>query len=108
MVVAMSFTTKSTPLQKVLGFDAAEETYDQLDFREQIIIDLRIAGWSQEEIGCALGLSQGWISIIFRQIRFKLAEGNLHKTLELRQFYRENHPLVMDEPKAEDEYETEN
>lgn len=86
--------SKATPLQKVLGFEAAEETYDLLDFREQLIIDLRIAGWSQHEIGEALGLSQGWVSIIFKRIRFKLAESNLRQTLEIRAFYKENHTVV--------------
>lgn len=85
---------KSTPLQQILGFEAAEETYDLLDFREQLIVDLRIAGWSQHEIGEVLGLSQGWVSIIFKRIRFKLAESNLRQTLEIRQYYKETIPQV--------------
>lgn len=97
VVLGMPINAKpasATPLQKVLGFDAAEETYDLLDFREQLIVDLRIAGWSQQEIGDVLGLSQGWISIIFRRIRFKLADSNLRQTLEIRQHYREVHYSV--------------
>lgn len=83
--------SKPTPLQSVLGFEAAEKTYDLLDLREQLIVDLRIAGWSQHEIGEALGLSQGWVSIIFKRIRFKLAESNLRQTLEIRAHYKETH-----------------
>ena len=101
MIMAVELTmainnkpAKSTPLQRLLGFEAAEETYDLLDFREQLIIDLRIEGWSQHEIGEALGLSQGWVSIIFKRIRFKLAESNLRRTLEIRQYYKENHQVV--------------
>lgn len=90
---------RPTPLQGVLGFDAAEETYDLLDFREQLIIDLRIAGWSQHEIGEALGLSQGWVSIIFRRIRYKLADSNFKRTLEIRQYYKEEMPIVNKDPR---------
>lgn len=89
----------STPLQKILGIEAAEKDYDLLEFREQLIIDLMICGYTQEEIGTVLGLSQGWISIIFRRIRFKLADSHLHRQLELRQHMRETHRIVQGEPK---------
>lgn len=95
-VTTDSKSSSDTPLQKVLGFEAAEETYDLLDLREQLIIDLKIAGWSQDEIGNALGLSQGWVSIIFRRIRFKLADSNLRKTLEIRAYYKETHTTVLE------------
>jgi DNA-binding NarL/FixJ family response regulator len=100
-VVGMPIQAKpsgSTPLQRILGFEAAEETYDLLDFREQLIIDLRIAGWSQHEIGEALGLSQGWVSIIFKRIRFNLAESNLRQTLEIRAYYKETTTVVKGDP----------
>lgn len=105
VVVSMPINSKpsrNTPLQRVLGFEAAEETYDLLDFREQLIVDLRIEGWSQHEIGEALGLSQGWVSIIFRRIRFKLADSNLRQTLEIRQHYKENTPQVREYANADD------
>lgn len=105
VVVSMPINSKpsrSTPLQRVLGFEAAEETYDLLDFREQLILDLRIEGWSQHEIGEALGLSQGWVSIIFRRIRFKLADSNLRRTLELRQHYKETNVQVREQPDLEE------
>lgn len=94
---------RRTPLEAVLGFAAAEETYDLLDFREQLIIDLRIAGWSQNDIGIALGLSQGWVSIIFQRIRVKLAESTLRQTLEIRQHYRETTPQVRHDYPDHDE-----
>lgn len=88
--------SRPTPLQRVLGFEVAEETYDLLDFREQLILDLRIEGWSQEEIGDILGLSQGWVSIIFKRIRFKLATSELRRTLEVRAYYKETHTTVSE------------
>lgn len=105
-VVGMPISTKpasATPLQKILGFEAAEETYDLLDFREQLIVDLRIAGWSQHEIGEVLGLSQGWVSIIFKRIRYKLAESNFRQTLEIRAHYKEIHTVVR--ASGDDRYE---
>lgn len=84
----------STPLQRILGINAAEQDYDRLDFREQLIIDLMIYGYSQEEIGNVLGLSQGWVSIIFKRIRFKMADSHLRQTLEIRQHMRETHTIV--------------
>jgi len=94
-------------MQRILGFEAAEETYDLLDFMEQLIIDLRIEGWTQEDIGEALGFSQGWISIIFKRIRYKLAESNLKRTLEMRQHYREITPQVS-ESNGQDEFDNTN
>jgi predicted XRE-type DNA-binding protein len=85
----------ATPLQLILGFDAAEELYDALDLREQLIIDLKIAGWSQHEIGEALGLSQGWVSILFRRSRFKLANSKLLHTLEIRQHFKDTSPILQ-------------
>lgn len=92
----------STPLQRILGMTAAEQDYDKLDFREQLIIDLMICGYTQEEIGNVLNLSQGWVSIIFRRIRFKMADSQLRQTLEIRQHMRETHVVVK---KEQDYYE---
>lgn len=102
VMVVRNEQSSPTPLEKILGCKASEEMYDLLSFREQLIIDLRIAGWSQEEIGNALGLSQGWVSIIFKRIRFKLADSNLKRTLEIRQFYKETHPIVLETSNQED------
>lgn len=108
-IMAMSLNANPigvTPLQRVLGFEAAEELYDQLDLREQLIIDLKIAGWSQHEIGEALGLSQGWVSILFRRIRYSLANSKLLATIEIRQHYRETSPVIPGNPP--DRYELDN
>lgn len=95
-----------TPLQSILGFDAAEELYDLLDLREQIIIDLKIAGWSQHEIGETLGLSQGWVSILFRRSRYKLANSKLLHTLEIRQHFKDTSPMIQGTPP--DRFESDN
>lgn len=96
----------STPLQTILGFDAAEEVYDTLDLREQLIIDLKIAGWSQHEIGECLGLSQGWVSILFRRARYTLANSKLIQTIEVRQHFKEISPIIQGDPA--DRYELDN
>lgn len=101
-IMVSSNPSTPTPLQTILGFDAAEELYDLLDLREQLIIDLKIAGWSQHEIGEALGLSQGWVSILFRRSRFTLANSKLLHTLEIRQHFKESSPIIRDQ---EDRYE---
>ena len=88
----------ATPLQTILGFDVAEELYDRLSLREQLIIDLKIAGWSQHEIGECLGLSQGWVSILFRRSRYRLANSKLLHTLEIRQHFRETSPMRQGDP----------
>lgn len=96
----------ATPLQAILGFEAAEEVYDTLDLREQLIIDLKIAGWSQHEIGEALGLSQGWVSILFRRSRYKIANSTLVRTVEIRQHFKETSPIIQGDPP--DRFEIEN
>jgi DNA-binding NarL/FixJ family response regulator len=79
----------TTPLQMVLGFECAEEIYDMLEIREQIILDLLIAGMTQEEIGDVLDLSQGWVSVIIHRVRYKLATSKLRTILEMRIEIRE-------------------
>lgn len=78
-----------TPLESVVGFKIAEVTYDSLNFRDQLIIDLLCAGWNQADIGLLFGVSQPGIAGCIRRIRFKLAQSTLKISLELRQNYRE-------------------
>jgi len=94
MIMVGSNPSGITPLQRVLGFEVAEEIYDTLDMREQLIIDLKIAGWSQHDIGEALGLSQGWVSILFRRTRYNLANSKLLQSIEIRQHMREHTPSI--------------
>ena len=83
------FATVKTPLELVVGFKVAEETYDRLNFREQLIVDLLCAGWNQAQIGVLFEVSQPSISSSVRRIRAKLADGKLRFILEARQEFRE-------------------
>lgn len=79
-----------TPLEKIVGFNVAEETYDQLTFREQLILDLLCAGYTHAEIGNVFNVSQPSISSSVRRLRFKLADGKLQMVLEARMAFKEN------------------
>lgn len=78
-----------TPLEKAVGFSVAEETYDLLTFREQLIVDLLCAGYTHAEIGSVFDVSQPSISSSVRRLRFKLADGKLQMILEARQMLKE-------------------
>lgn len=80
-----------TPLEHAVGFKVAEETYDLLDVREQLVIDLLCAGWTQADIGGVFKASQPAIAACVRRIRFKLAEKTLKMVLTSRQHYRDEH-----------------
>jgi len=72
--------TELTPLQeatKLLGFEVSEQLYDTLSADQQIILDMLLAGCSQDEVADLLGCSQTTISIIWKQIRFTLANNKL-------------------------------
>jgi len=79
-----------TPLEKAVGFNVAEETYDLLTFREQLIVDLLCAGYTHAEIGSVFDVSQPSVSSSVRRLRFKLADGKLQLILEARQALKEN------------------
>lgn len=78
-----------TPLEKAVGFSVAEETYDLLTFREQLIVDLLCAGYTHAEIGSVFDVSQPSISSSVRRLRFKLADGKLQMILEARMMMKE-------------------
>lgn len=78
-----------TPLEKVVGFNVAEETYDLLSFREQLILDLLCAGFTHAEIGNVFDVSQPSISSSVRRLRFKMADSKLKMVLDARVLYRE-------------------
>jgi len=73
-----------TPLESAVGFLVAEETYDLLTLREQLIVDLLCAGWTHAEIGTVFDVSQPSISSSVRRLRFKLADGKLRLILDAR------------------------
>lgn len=79
-----------TPLEKAVGFNVAEETYDLLTFREQLIVDLLCAGYTHAQIGNVFDVSQPSISSSVRRLRFKLADGKLQLILEARMAFKEN------------------
>lgn len=79
-----------TPLEKAVGFDVAEETYDLLTFREQLIVDLLCAGYTHAQIGHVFDVSQPSVSSSIRRLRFKLADGKLQMILEARMAFKEN------------------
>ena len=78
-----------TPLEKIIGIKCAEETYDQLNIREQVILDLLIVGWTQGDIAAFFEVKPPNISSSLRRIRYRLANGKLHQTLQLRQIMRD-------------------
>lgn len=78
-----------TPLGSIVGFDVAEETYDLLNIREQIVIDLLVCGFTQSDIAAVFGVSQPSVSSSIRRIRVKLAESKLKTVLDLRVEFRE-------------------
>ncbi len=73
-----------TPLEAAVGSLVAEETYDLLTLREQLIVDLLCAGWTHAEIGSVFDVSQPSISSSVRRLRFKLADGKLRMILDSR------------------------
>lgn len=79
---------KQSPLEKVAGFKIAEATYDLLTFREQLVIDLLICGFTQSDIAKIFEVSQPSISSTVRRIRIKLADGKLFMVLDSRLEYR--------------------
>ena len=78
-----------TPLQKVVGFEVAEELYDMLPLFAQYILDMKIEGYSEPEIALALGIAQSTVSETFKKARYVLLKSKLHLILESRAMYRE-------------------
>jgi DNA-directed RNA polymerase specialized sigma24 family protein len=87
---------EQTPLQKILGFELAEEIYDLLPLRAQVIIDLKIEGYTEQEIAQALDVAQSTISDTLKKARHVLVKSKLHLILESRQHYKDINPLVLD------------
>lgn len=88
---------EATPLQKILGFEVAEEIYDLLPINAQLIIDLKIEGWTEQEIAVALSIAQSTVNDTFKKARHTLLKSRMHMILEMRQHYKETHPIVMGE-----------
>lgn len=88
-----------TPLQRIVGFEVAEEIYDNLPLYAQYILDLKIAGYSETQIAATLGVAQSTVNETFKRARYYLLESKLHLILEARIHYREINPIVMERTK---------
>jgi len=77
-------TEPMMPLEQAVGFKVAEETYDLLPLKHQLVLDLIIAGWNQSQIARCLGVSQSTISLTHKRIRYTLANSKLRLMLESR------------------------
>lgn len=78
-----------TPLASVVGFNVAEETYDCLTMREQLIVDLLILDWKQSDVAEVMEISRHEVFMRVHSIRVKLANSKLRDILEMRNEYRE-------------------
>lgn len=88
-----------TPLQKIVGFPVAEEIYDELPLSAQIVIDLRIEGYSMQQIADVLEMPR--ITIYDQFVRSRHHMAKLKLTLETRQHYKETHYLVSEQNNGE-------
>lgn len=84
-----------TPLQRILGFRGAEETYDQLPFIDQLILDLKMEDLTFHQISAILDMPYTTIYDRFIKIRHHMALSKLRLVLETRIYYKESHPIVL-------------
>jgi DNA-directed RNA polymerase specialized sigma24 family protein len=85
-----------TPLQRIVGFRIAEETYDQLPFTAQIILDLKIEGYTTQEIADVLDMPYTTVYDTFIRARHSLAKSKFKFILETRAYYRDTHRIVVE------------
>ena len=88
---------EATPLQRVVGFEVSEEVYDMLPLLAQLILDCKIAGFTEQDTALALGVAQSTVNDTFKKARWVLLKSKLHLILETRQDYRERTPLVRED-----------
>ena len=93
-----------TPLQRVVGFHVSEQTYDLLDFTEQVVLDLMIEGWQNIDIAQLLGIRETKVKQIMIVIRAKLAGSMLYHHLEMKTYYKEQTRPQLDETKLKDTF----
>lgn len=73
-----------TPLESLVGIKDAHLVYNELEMIEQIVLDLLLAGWSQTQIADTLMVSQPWVSVNMRRIRYKIANSRMRNLVEIR------------------------
>jgi hypothetical protein len=97
-----------TPLQRAVGFHVSELTYDKLDWLEQIVLDLKIEGFTNVDIAGLIGKRPVDIKHIMEVIRTKLANSELRFHLEMRAFYKDQSVQVVDEGDLSDAFSVQN
>lgn len=90
-----------TPLQKVVGFEVAEEVYDGLPLTAQLILDMKIEGWNDSDIARTLDMPRVTMIDTFRRARYYLANSKLKLILDTRIYYKETHTSVIDDPRED-------
>jgi hypothetical protein len=73
-----------SPLERTVGFRFSEDIYDHLELVDQILLDLMIEGWEQQDIARLFCVHKSWISIRLRRIRAYLATTELYRIVALR------------------------
>lgn len=78
-----------TPLERLIGFRFSEDIYDHLDITDQVMLDLMLEGWQQNDIAELFCVNKSWITKRLQRIRPYLASTELKRILQLRQDMRE-------------------
>lgn len=73
-----------SPLEQIVGFRFSEDIYDHLHLTDQLILDLMIEGWQQNDIADLFCVHKSWITKRLQRIRPYLANTELKRLLELR------------------------
>lgn len=73
-----------TPLERLIGFQFAEDIYDHLDLPDQIMLDLILEGWQQNDIAELFNVNKSWITKRLQRIRPYIAGTELTRILQLR------------------------
>lgn len=73
-----------TPMERLIGFRFSEDIYDHLQLTDQLIIDLMLEGWQQNDIAELFCVNKSWITKRLQRIRVYLASTELYRILELR------------------------
>ena len=73
-----------SPLERIIGFQFSEDIYDHLDITDQVLLDLLIEGWQQNDIADLFCVHKSWITKRLQRIRPYLADTELRRILQLR------------------------
>ena len=73
-----------SPLERVVGFRFSEDIYNQLPLIDQLILDLMIEGWQQNDIADLFCVHKSWITVRLHRMRPFLAQTELLRHLQIR------------------------